>query len=66
MLLQLCTNSFPPFLRHNVLQTLLFVAMHEKRGTFDATADHVEVLDVGATAETGGRKRSCKSSSDGE
>lgn len=58
MLRRLCTNSFPPIFHNNVLQAFVLAAMHEKRGTFDATADHAEVLDAGAAAETGGRERS--------
>lgn len=32
----------------NVLPAILFAAMHDKQATVNATADHAELLDVGA------------------
>lgn len=38
-------------LHNNILQSILFVAMHEKRATVNATTDRTEILDVGASEE---------------
>lgn len=55
-LLLLCTHvaTLAQLLHKNILQAILFAAMHKKWATANATVEQAEMLDVGAQHGGGG------------